>query len=98
MEVWLLLAAIVVLAVLYVALPVGLAMRAHFARPRAIRCPMERVDAAVEVRGAGLAEALGWRSLRTVGSCSLWPRRQGCRQHCLAAPDESFRELPLRTP
>ena len=80
MEVWLLLAAIVVLAVLYVALPVGLAMRAHFARPRAIRCPMERVDAAVEVRGAGLAEALGWRSLRTVA-----PPREG-RRSCACRP------------
>jgi hypothetical protein len=91
MDLWLAVGAMVVLMVVYVLLPVGLAMRSYFDAPRRVRCPIKDTDAAILVGRTGMAEVLGRRSLRRVDRCSFWPRRQGCEQRCLDAPDE---ELP----
>ena len=91
MNPWLVLPAIVVLAVLYVMGPVGLAMASYYRRPKLLRCPLTKADAAVVVGRSGLAEVLGARSLRRIESCSLWPQR-GCVQACRRLGPESMRE------
>jgi len=96
MNVLLALVAILALALLYVALPVGVAMWSAWRRPRITRCAAIPAEAIIRVRRAGLAEVAGCRALRRVAGCSLWPWRQGCEQRCLEAPDEAMRVLPLR--
>jgi hypothetical protein len=92
MNPWPVLLAMVVLAVLYVMVPVGLAMASSYRRPKLLRCPLTKADAAVVVGRSGLAEALGARSLRRIASCSLWPQR-GCVQACRRLDEESMREV-----
>jgi hypothetical protein len=88
----LVLASLVLLAVCYVLVPVGLAARHHFRRHKLVRCPQLGLSAGVLIRRAGLAEALGCRSLRRVAECTFWPRHQHCGQGCLTAPDEQIRD------
>jgi len=93
MNVWLIIATIAVLALLYVVVPVGLAARHHFRRYKLVQCPVLGLGAGVLIRRAGLAEALGWRSLRYVSACTYWPRRRACSQRCRLAPDEEIRDF-----
>ena len=92
MNPWLVLPAIVVLAVLYIMVPAGLVMASYYRRPKLLRCPLTKADAAVVGGRSGLAEALGTRSLRRIASCSLWPQR-GCVQACRRLDGESMREV-----
>lgn len=92
MNPWIVIPGIVVLAVVYVALPVGLAMSAHYRRWKVVECPMAYRPTAVLVGRAGVAEAFGIRSLRGILGCSLWPARYGCRRGCLALPDGALRD------
>ena len=87
MDPWLVLLALVVLAVLFVVAPVAAATFAYWRRPRRLVCPEEGAVARVTVdaRRAALGEALGRRALEAV-RCSFWPRLRFCRQECLAAP------------
>lgn len=78
------LAAIVALAVGFVALPVGLAMRSAYRGPTRIRCPYTRRDVDVRVGRAGLAEALGVPGLRRIDECGIRQNRWFCRDACLA--------------
>jgi hypothetical protein len=87
---WLGLLLVVLLAVL-VALPVGLAAAARYRHLKVVRCPRLGWDAPIKIARAGLAEALGRRSLRRVASCPL--RDEACREECLALPDEALRDL-----
>lgn len=74
----------IVLAIVYVMLPVGFAVFAASRRPRWLRCPVTERDAlaGVDAYGAGVAAAFGGNSLR-VRECSLWPENSGCGQECL---------------
>lgn len=91
----LVLASLLLLAVCYVMVPVGLAARQHFRRHKLVRCPQLGLSAGVLIRRAGLAEALGCRSLRRVTECTFWPRHQACGQRCLDAPDEQIRDFRM---
>jgi hypothetical protein len=93
MNVWLTLFALAFLAVIYVLVPVGAAMSAHYRRPKLVRCPLTGRKTALRVERAGVAEALGRRSLRRVSYCSLWPERRHCPQSCLELPEEEIREF-----
>lgn len=93
MNVWLIITAIAFLALAYVMIPVGLAARRHFRHHKLVRCPVVGLGAGVLIVRAGLAEALGWRSLRRVSDCTFWPRRKDCAQSCLNVPDEEIREF-----
>ncbi len=75
---------VIVLTVVYVMLPVGLAVYAIWRRPRRLRCPVTERDTlvGVDAYGAGVAAAFGRSSLR-VHECSLWPENSGCGQECL---------------
>ncbi|HSE93507.1 MAG TPA: hypothetical protein VLF19_09395 [Methylomirabilota bacterium] len=93
MNAWWIIAAVPVLALLYVLIPVGLAARGRFRSHKLVRCPILGLGAGVLIRRAGLAEALGWRSLRYVSDCTYWPRRRACAQRCRLAPDEEIRDF-----
>ncbi len=94
MNPWLVVPALVAVAVLYVLVPVGMAAAAHFRWKKIVRCPLTGQDASIYVERAAVAEILGLRSLRRVGACSGWPApAEGCRQGCLAVPDEAMRDV-----
>ena len=90
MNVWLVLAAITVMAVLYVMIPVWLSARGYFGSAKLVSCPVVGAGASVVIGRAGLAEALGRRSIRRVSDCSFWPRRSCCAQRCRLLPDEEI--------
>jgi hypothetical protein len=86
------LAAIVALAILFVALPVGHAMWSAYRAPVPVRCPYARCDVTVRVGRAGVAEALGMTGLRRIDECVLRQDRWLCRDSCLASlPDLASR-------
>jgi hypothetical protein len=93
MNAWLVLAAVALMAVVYVMIPVGLAAREYFRRDKLVRCPVVGLGAGVHVGRAGVAEALGCRSLRRISDCTYWPRRRGCAQRCRNLPDEEIHEF-----
>ena len=92
MNAWLVLATVALVAVVYVITPVWLAARAHFRSHKLVRCPVVGLGAGVIIGRAGLAEALGRRSLRRIMDCTFWPRRKGCAQGCRLMSDEEIQE------
>ena len=94
MNPWLILVGLVLIAVVCVALPIGLAMSAHYRRWKIVGCPNTYRPAAILVGRAGLAEALGIRALRRVRGCSLWPERRGCDRRCLDLPEDEIHDAP----
>ena len=92
MNVWLVFAAIAVMAVLFVVIPVWLAARGYFRTAKLVSCPMVGAGASVVIGRAGLAEALGRRSLRRILACSFWPRRNCCAQECRLLADDEIME------
>ena len=97
MNAWLVLAMIAFLALIYAAIPVGLAARGYFRRRRLVRCPVIGLGAGVLVGRAGVAEALGRRSLRRISDCTYWPRHRHCAQRCRHLPDDEIREFRRAT-
>lgn len=95
---WILLAAIVAVALVYVLLPVVGEVFLRFRAKRQLRCPETGTNAevGVDARRAAFTAAIRQPLLR-VKSCSLWPERLGCGQHCLGHPEEEKPE-PLRSP
>ena len=92
MNVWLVLAAITLMAILYVVVPAWLSASRYFRGAKLVCCPVVGAGASVVVGRAGLAEALGRRSLRRISACSFWPRRDCCAQRCRLLPDEEIME------
>ena len=99
MDPWIVLLAIVALALLFVVVPVAVTTFAHWRRPRRFLCPEEGTAARVTVAAgrAALGEALGRPALEVV-RCSFWPRLRFCRQECLAAPLREAPPEPTATP
>jgi hypothetical protein len=94
MNPWMILVGLVLIAVVFVALPVGLSMSTRYRRWKIVPCPATYRPAAILVGRAGLAEALGIRALRQVRACSLWPERCGCARRCLALPEDAIHDAP----
>jgi hypothetical protein len=90
---WLILGAVAFVAVVYIIVPVGFAARGHFRSHKLVRCPVVGVDAGVIIGRAGVAEALGRRSLRRISDCTFWGRRKGCAQRCRLLSDEEIRQF-----
>lgn len=84
---WILLAAIVALAVAYVLLPVVAAVFVRFRGTQELACPEAGTNAKVgaDARWAAFTAAFRHPILR-VKDCSLWPGRRGCEQNCLRPP------------
>ena len=81
---WIVLVGIVVVALVYVVLPVvGDAFR-RFRAARRVTCPEAGVAAEVGIDAPHAALTAAYRDpeLR-VRSCSLWPQRDGCAQRCI---------------
>jgi hypothetical protein len=95
MNLWAVIVGIVLIAVVCVALPVGLAMSARYRRWKIVDCPAAYRPTAILIGRAGLAEALGIRSLRRILGCSRWPERCGCNRRCLAVPDDAMHDAPI---
>jgi len=90
MNAWLVLAAVALMAMVYIVFPVWLAARGYFRSRKFVRCPVVGLNAGVIIGRAGLAEALGRRSLRRISDCTFWPWRKGCAQRCRLMADEEF--------
>jgi hypothetical protein len=85
MNVWLILLGIVVIAALYVVLPVAVTTFSHYRRAWRLRCPADGAAAQIVIDAprAAIGEVLGRPTLE-VAHCSLWPRLRLCKQECLA--------------
>lgn len=104
MNPWVVLLALVVLAVVFVVVPVGVATFAHWRRPLRLTCPRAGTEAQIRVTAtrAAVAAVLG-RGAPGIERCSLWPTLRGCREECLALPAGDLRrmrrgEAPPRPP
>ncbi|MBI2555632.1 MAG: hypothetical protein HYV92_14700 [Candidatus Rokubacteria bacterium] len=84
---WIVLAAIVALAVAYVLVPVVGAVFLRFRGTHELKCPETGAGAKVgaDAGWAAFTAAFGHPVLR-VKTCSLWPGRKGCEQSCLRPP------------
>ena len=84
MNLWLILIGVVLMALMYVALPVAAATFSYYRRAWRLRCPAEGTAAqlVIDAPRAALGESLG-RPARQVARCSLWPKLALCKQECL---------------
>jgi putative methionine-R-sulfoxide reductase with GAF domain len=87
MNPWIVLAAIVLLGIVYVMLPTGLYAFARFRRPKLVHCPVTGEEAQVQIdaRRAGLGAALSGRASLRVTECALWPEWKACARSCVRA-------------
>jgi peptidoglycan/LPS O-acetylase OafA/YrhL len=75
---------LIAIAVVFVLLPVAIAVYRFYRVPRTVRCPRLRTTATVSVdpQRAALAAVLGSTALSAT-ACSLLAARPGCRTECL---------------
>jgi len=81
---WIVLVAVLAVAFLYVLMPLVADTFRRFRRPRMLSCPETGgpAEVGIDASRAALSSAFGQPLLR-VKSCSLWPKRERCKQHCL---------------
>jgi hypothetical protein len=81
---WIVIAAILAIALLYVLVPVVTDAFRRYRRRKILRCPETGRDTgvAIDASTAALTSAFGPPVLR-VKDCSLWPERKDCEQGCL---------------
>jgi nucleotide-binding universal stress UspA family protein len=93
MNPWLILPALVAVALIFVAAPVAAAAFREWRRPWRLICPRAGMVAQIRVgpAQAALAEVIGGRP--AVARCSLWPPLAGCRDECLALPRDARRPM-----
>jgi hypothetical protein len=84
---WIVVPSLVLVAVVFVLLPVAAAAYSRFRQPWRVPCPVDHAEAeiGVDAVAAARAELVGRRQLSVV-RCSFWPERQGCAQGCVDAP------------
>ncbi len=94
MNPWVLLLALVAVAVVFVVAPVGAAAFAYYRRPWRLTCPHAVVEAQIKVDAtrAAVAAVLG-RGSPSIVRCSLWSRLRGCREECLQLPAGEHRSM-----
>jgi hypothetical protein len=87
MNPWIVLPSLAVVALVFVLIPVALAVYSRFRAPSRVPCPVEHAEARIQVDpgAAARAELLGRPHLTVVG-CSFWPTRAGCAQRCVDVP------------
>jgi hypothetical protein len=83
-RVFLLIAGVITLGMVYVIAPVVADTYRRYSGRKTIACPDTGQIAEVELKAgiASLMSALGKHWLR-VKWCSLWPRKKGCAQECV---------------
>ncbi len=97
---WVVIAAIIAVAVGYVLLPVAADTFRRFRTKRSLSCPVTGGEAEVGIDAgrAAWTSAFG-RALLRVKNCSLWPARKNCPQDCLHLPEtegEGARRPPVQ--
>lgn len=90
---WTVLLGLVLVAVVFVLAPVGLAAFWHWRRPWRLTCPRAGTLAQIRVGAtrAAVASVLGRRV--SIDRCSLWPAVRGCREECMALPMSGARAM-----
>jgi nucleotide-binding universal stress UspA family protein len=85
MNLWIVLLAMGIVALVFVLVPVAVATFRAYRKPLQLPCPMAGTPASIQVDAAGAAfsELRGAQRLRVM-ACSRWPRAWGCRQQCVA--------------
>ena len=93
MNPWIVLIAIIGLAVAYVLLPVALTTLSLYRRLRLLRCPETGAECWVgfDAARAALSSCFG-RPRLAVRSCSLWPLAGRCSEACARLPEAELRE------
>ncbi|MBI2553470.1 MAG: hypothetical protein HYV92_03395 [Candidatus Rokubacteria bacterium] len=87
---WIVLAAIVALAVAYVLLPVVGAVFVRFRAPRELACPETGKSVRVGAAAGWAAFTAAFRHpVLRVKNCSLWPGRSRCEQGCLESYEKA---------
>ncbi len=86
---WVVIAAIIAVAVCYVLLPVVADTFRRFRAKRSLRCPEtgREAEVGIDAGRAALTSAFG-RALLRVKNCSLWPERKECAQDCVRSESE----------
>lgn len=81
----LVLAAITGLGLAYVLFPVMMQIFMRYHKAQSVTCPEEgkTVTINIDARKAALAAAIDKTNL-SLRDCSLWPKKSGCAQGCLA--------------
>ena len=81
---WIVIAAIVAVAVCYVLLPVVADTFRRFRGKKSVTCPEtgRQAEMGIDAGRAAWTSAFG-RALLRVKNCSLWPERKGCEQDCV---------------
>ena len=81
---WIVLVAVLAVAFLYVLMPLVADTFRRFCRPRMLSCPETGgpAEVGIDASRAALSSAFGQPLLR-VKNCSLWPKRERCKQDCL---------------
>jgi nucleotide-binding universal stress UspA family protein len=99
MNAWVVIIGIVVVAALYVVLPVAAAAFSQYRRAWRLRCPADGADAEITIDAprAAIGEVLG-RPWREVSRCSLWPTIRLCKQECLSLSESEMRPIPTGAP
>lgn len=94
---WIVLIAVLAVALLYVLMPLVADTYRRFRNSRALRCPETggKVEVDIDASHAAVTSALG-RPLLRVKNCSLWPAKEQCKQECLSLPEvEAPETMPL---
>ena len=86
---WIVIAAIVAVAVCYVLLPVVADTFRRFRGKKSVTCPEtgRQAEMGIDAGRAAWTTAFG-RALLRVKNCSLWPERKGCEQDCVRSESE----------
>jgi hypothetical protein len=81
---WITIAAITVLGIVYVTLPIFIDYFRRYHRKRVLRCPETGmlVEVDINARRAALSSLFG-KPLLKVKDCTLWPWKRDCNQSCL---------------
>lgn len=94
MNLWAVVSSVVVIAVVFVIVPVGLRAYSCYRRPKLVTCPEACRSAEIKLDAAGAAlHAIVRRPRLAVIACSLWPRRRRCSQACSTG---AMRDVPAR--
>lgn len=99
MDAWVVLLAVVGVALVFVVAPVSLVTYAHWRRPFRLTCPRAGKVAQIRVGAtrAAVSAVLG-RGAPGIERCSLWPTVTGCVEQCLALPAAELHPVRLGTP
>jgi nucleotide-binding universal stress UspA family protein len=93
MNPWLVLSALLAIALVFVVVPVGVAAFREWRRPWRLTCPRAGMVAQIRVGAAHAALAEMFGRGPEISRCSLWPPLAECREECLALPRRARQQM-----